>query len=305
MTMNITIRQLKVFQKVAILQSFTRASKALYLTQPAVSMQIKQLEETVGLKLFDKQGRQISLTDAGDEIRLLSDSVLQQIDETQHQLEQIASGDRGKLRLAVATTVASVATRLMARFNEQNPAMSLHFTVTNRNGLIQLLENNEIDIVIMGLPPAELGLDTQELMANPLVIIAPPTHPLCDLDRSVSLNTLFKQDFILREPSSGTRLAIERFLNTQGRSLLSSIEMNSNDAIKQSVAEGLGLGIVSVHTVTKELKQGDLKLIDATGFPLHRSWYLVQPKGKRLSLLSERFKSYVIEQAKLISSGID
>lgn len=303
--MNITIRQLKVFQKVAILQSFTRASKALYLTQPAVSMQIKQLEEAVGLKLFDKQGRQISLTDAGDEIRLLSDSVLQQIDETQHQLEQIASGDRGKLRLAVATTVASVATRLMARFNEQNPAMSLHFTVTNRNGLIQLLENNEIDIVIMGLPPAELELDTQELMANPLVIIAPPTHPLCDLDRSVSLNTLFKQDFILREPSSGTRLAIERFLNTQGRSLLSSIEMNSNDAIKQSVAEGLGLGIVSVHTVTKELKQGDLKLIDATGFPLHRSWYLVQPKGKRLSLLSERFKSYVIEQAKLISSGID
>ena len=303
--MNITIRQLKVFQKVAILQSFTRASKALYLTQPAVSMQIKQLEETVGLKLFDKQGRQISLTDAGDEIRLLSDSVLQQIDETQHQLEQIASGDRGKLRLAVATTVASVATRLMARFNEQNPAMSLHFTVTNRNGLIQLLENNEIDIVIMGLPPAELELDTQELMANPLVIIAPPTHPLCDLDRSVSLNTLFKQDFILREPNSGTRLAIERFLNTQGRSLLSSIEMNSNDAIKQSVAEGLGLGIVSVHTVTKELKQGDLKLIDATGFPLHRSWYLVQPKGKRLSLLSERFKSYVIEQAKLISSGID
>ena len=303
--MNITIRQLKVFQKVAILQSFTRASKALYLTQPAVSMQIKQLEEAVGLKLFDRQGRQISLTDAGDEIRLLSDSVLQQIDETQHQLEQIASGDRGKLRLAVATTVASVATRLMARFNEQNPAMSLHFTVTNRNGLIQLLENNEIDIVIMGLPPAELELDTQELMANPLVIIAPPTHPLCDLDRSVSLNTLFKQDFILREPSSGTRLAIERFLNTQGRSLLSSIEMNSNDAIKQSVAEGLGLGIVSVHTVTKELKQGDLKLIDATGFPLHRSWYLVQPKGKRLSLLSERFKSYVIEQAKLISSGID
>ncbi len=303
--MNITIRQLKVFQKVAILQSFTRASKALYLTQPAVSMQIKQLEEAVGLKLFDRQGSQISLTDAGDEIRLLSDGILQQIDETQHQLEQIASGDRGKLRLAVATTVASVATRLMARFKEQHPTMSLHFTVTNRNGLIQLLENNEIDIVIMGLPPAELELDTQELMANPLVIIAPPSHPLCDLGRPVSLNTLFKQDFILREPSSGTRLAIERFMNTKGRTLQSSIEMNSNDAIKQSVAEGLGLGIVSVHTVTNELRQGDLKLIDVTGFPLHRSWYLVQPKGKRLSLLSERFKSYVIEQAKLITSGIE
>ncbi len=302
--MNITIRQLKVFREVARLQSFTRASKALYLTQPAVYMQIKQLEEAVGLKLFEKQGRQISLTDAGDEIRLLSDSVLQQIDETQDHLQQIASGDQGKLRLAVATTVASVATRLMARFNEQHPAMSLHFTVTNREGLIQLLQNNETDIVIMGKPPEELELDTQELMANPLVIIAPPSHPLCDSDKPVSLNTLFQQDFILREPSSGTRQAIERFMNTHGRTLHSSIEMNSNDAITQSVAEGLGLGIVSVHTVTNELKQGRLKLIDATGFPLHRSWYMVQRKGKRLSPLSERFKSYIIEQAQLISSGV-
>ena len=300
--MNITIRQLKVFREVATLQSFTRASKALYLTQPAVSMQIKQLEVAVGLKLFEKQGRQISLTDAGEEISLLSNNILQQIDETQHHLEQIASGNQGKLRLAVATTVASVATRLMARFNEQHPAMSLHFTVTNREGLIQLLQDNETDIVIMGKPPEELDLDTQELMPNPLVIIAPPSHPLCGSDKPVSLNTLFQQNFILREPNSGTRRAIERFLSARGRSLQSSMEMNTNDAIKQSVAEGLGLGIVSIHTVTSELKQGRLKLVDAVGFPLRRSWYLVQRKGKRLSPLSERFKSYIVEQAQLITT---
>lgn len=300
--MNITFRQLKVFREVATQRSFTRASKALYLTQPAVSMQIKQLEEAVGLKLFEKQGKQISLTDAGEEINLLSNSILQQIDETQHHLEQIASGDQGKLRLAVATTVASVATRLMARFNEQHPAMSLHFTVTNREGLIQLLQDNETDIVIMGKPPEELELDTQELMPNPLVIIAPPSHPLCDSDKPVSLNTLFQQNFILREPNSGTRRAIERFLSARGRSLQSSMEMNTNDAIKQSVAEGLGLGIVSIHTVTSELKQGRLKLVDAVGFPLRRSWYLVQRKGKRLSPLSERFKTYIVEQARLIAS---
>ena len=285
-------------------QSFTRASKALYLTQPAVSMQIKQLEEAVGLKLFEKQGRQINLTDAGEEINLLSNNILQQIDETQHHLEQIASGDQGKLRLAVATTVASVATRLMARFNEQHPAMSLHFTVTNREGLIQLLQNNKTDIVIMGKPPEELDLDTQELMPNPLVIIAPPSHPLCDSDKPVNLDTLFQQDFILREPKSGTRRAIERFLIANGKTLHSSMEMNSNDAIKQSVTEGLGLGIVSIHTVTSEIKQGRLKLVDATGFPLRRSWYLVQRKGKRLSPLSERFKSYIVEQAQLIGTGM-
>ena len=299
--MNITIRQLKVFREVARQQSFTRASKALFLTQPAVSMQIKQLEEVVGMPLFEKQGRQISLTDAGEEINQLSDSILQQIEETEQNIEQLASGKQGKLRLAVATTVASVATRLMARFNERYPSPSLHFTVTNREGLIHLLETNETDIVIMGKPPEDLQLETQELMVNPLVVIAPPKHPLCDSKNSVSLDRLFKYDFILREPSSGTRRAFERFLAAEARSLKSSMEMNSNDAIIQSVAEGLGLGVVSIHTVTDELEQGKLKVINATGFPLRRSWYLVQRKGRRLSPLSERFKEYIIEQAQEIS----
>ncbi|MCP4492030.1 MAG: LysR family transcriptional regulator [Gammaproteobacteria bacterium] len=302
--MNITIRQLKVFREVARQQSFTRASKALFLTQPAVSMQIKKLEEVVGMPLFEKQGKQINLTDAGEEINLLSNSILQQISETQQNLEQLACGHQGKLRLAVATTVASVATRLMARFNERYPALSLHFTVTNREGLIDLLETNETDIVIMGKPPEGLQLEARELMANPLVVIAPPQHPLCDRQNAVSLHQLFRYNFILREPSSGTRRAFERFLAAEGRSLKSSMEMNTNDAIKQSVAEGLGLGIVSIHTVTNELEQGSLKLIDASGFPLRRSWYLVQRKGRRLSPLSERFKDYIIEEAQGISSKL-
>lgn len=302
--MNITIRQLKVFREVARHQSFTRASKVLFLTQPAVSMQIKQLEEVVGMPLFEKQGRQISLTDAGEEIKILSESILQQIEESEQNIEQLASGQQGKLRLAVATTVASVATRLMARFSEQYPALSLHFTVTNREGLIQLLETNETDIVIMGKPPEDLQLETRELMVNPLVVIAPPDHALCQNQKPVSLDRLFEYDFILRETSSGTRRAIERFLAAEGRSLKSNMEMNSNTAIIQSVAEGLGLGIVSIHTVKNELEQGKLKLINAAGFPLHRSWYLVQRKGRRLSPLSERFKSYIIEQAQGISSNL-
>ena len=300
--MNITIRQLKVFREVARQQSFTRASKLLFLTQPAVSMQIKQLEEVVGMPLFEKHGRQISLTDAGEEIKILSESLLQQIEESEQNIEQLASGKQGKLRLAVATTVASVATRLMARFNEQYPALSLHFTVTNREGLIQLLETNETDIVIMGKPPVDLQLETRELMVNPLVVIAPPNHPLCQSQKTVSLNRLFQYDFILREANSGTRRAIERFLAAEGRRLKSNMEMNSNTAIIQSVAEGLGLGIVSIHTVKNELEQGKLKLINATGFPLHRSWYLVQRKGRRLSPLSERFKAYIIEQARMIDT---
>src|SRR5210317_901845 len=209
--MNITIRQMKVFREVALQQSFTRASKALFLTQPAVSMQIKQLEEIVGLPLFEKQGKQITLTDAGEEIRLLSDTILNQIEETQQNLEQLAGGNQGKLRLAVATTVASVATRLIARFNDKYPALSLHFTVTNREGLIELLENNQADIVIMGKPPENIQLAFQALMPNPLVVIAPADHPLCVKGKRVNLDQLFSYDFILRESSSGTRRAFERF----------------------------------------------------------------------------------------------
>ncbi|MCP4983758.1 MAG: LysR family transcriptional regulator [Gammaproteobacteria bacterium] len=295
--MNITIRQMKVFREVALQQSFTRASKALFLTQPAVSMQIKQLEGIVGLPLFEKQGKQITLTDAGEEIRLLSDTILTQIEETQQNLEQLAGGNQGKLRLAVATTVASVATRLIARFNAKYPALSLHFTVTNREGLIELLDNNETDIVIMGKPPQDIQLASQELMPNPLVVIAPADHPLCDMRKRVSLDQLFEYDFILREASSGTRRAFERFLASRGRSLKSNMEMNSNEAIIQSVAQGLGLGIVSIHTVSDELEKGILETVEVSGFPIQRSWYLVQRQGKRLSPLSERFKAYIIEEA--------
>ena len=302
--MNITIRQLRVFREVARQQSFTRASKVLFLTQPAVSMQIKQLEEVVGMPLFEKQGKQIHLTDAGEEMTLLSERILQQIEESQQNLEQLASGDQGKLRLAVATTVASVATRLMARFNELYPSLSLHFTVTNREGLIELLENNQADIVIMGQPPEDLQLASQVFMDNPLVVIAPPDHPLVGQTRAISLDRLFQYDFILREPSSGTRRAFERFLAAEGRDLKSNMEMNSNDAIKLSVEEGLGLGIVSIHTVANELEQGKLKIINAQGFPLRRSWYLVQRKGRRLSPLSERFKDYILAQAQEISSEL-
>lgn len=301
--MNITIRQLKVFHEVARLRSYTQASKMLHLTQPAVSMQIKQLEENVGLALFARQGKEFLLTDAGEEIRLMSHSILQQIEETSYNLEQMGAGQQGKLRLAVATTVAVVATRLIAQFNKLYPALSLHFTVTNREGLIDLLDGNDTDIVIMGQPPDNPLLDTQIFMTNPLVVIAPPGHPLSGKRKPVSLKQLFEYDFILREPNSGTRLSVERFLNAQGKTLQSSMEMNSNDAIKQSVAEGLGLGFVSIHTVEQELQQGRVNIINTVGFPLRRTWYLVHRKSKRLSPICERFKSYIIEQAKTVTSG--
>jgi DNA-binding transcriptional LysR family regulator len=302
--MNITIRQLRVFLEVALHKSFTQAAKNLYLTQPAVSMQIKQLEEVVGIELLVKRGRKIALTDAGQEMLLLSRNVLQQIEETEHRLEQISQGNQGRLKLVVASTVSAVATKLLAAFKARYPNMHISFEVTNREGLIEQLENNEADIVLMGQPPENMNLITEEFMQNPLVVVAAPSHPLARQKKPASISQLLEHGFVVREPGSGTRLAMERFFNENNTSLITNMEMNSNDAIKQAVEAGLGLGVVSVHTLENELKENRLTIIDAQAFPIRRSWYLVQNKNKRLSPLAGRFREFVLEHARTLTPAI-
>ncbi len=299
--MNITIRQLKVFLEVATQQNFTQAAKILHLTQPAVSMQIKQLEEVTGTPLLTKAGRKIQLTDAGHEMLILSRNVLQQIDQTEQHLKQITEGHLGRLKLVVASTVSAVATKMLATFNELYPAMHISFDVTNREGLIEQLENSEADIVLMGQPPENMNLINIAFMDNPLVVIASPTHPLAKQQQTASISQLLDHGFVVRESGSGTRKAMERFFNEHNKSLNTNMEMNSNDAIKQSVEAGLGLGVASIHTLEHELKENRLKIIDAEGFPLRRSWYLVQRKDKRLSPLAEKFRDYVLQQARKIA----
>ncbi len=302
--MNITIRQLKVFLEVANLKNFTQAAKTLHLTQPAVSMQIKQLEEVVGTHLLTKHGRKIQLTDAGHEMLLLSKNILQQIEQTSQQLLQITKGHQGRLKLVVASTVSAIATRLLASFKELNPQLHLSFDVTNREDIIEQLENNEADIVLMGQPPDNLNINTIPFMDNPLVVIASPNHPLAIQNEKASVNQLLEHGFVVREPGSGTRLAMERFFIEHNKVLNTNMEMNSNDAIKQSVETGLGLGVASIHTLEHELNEGRLKIIDAEGFPLRRSWYLVQRKDKRLSPLAEKFRDYVLDQTSKMRSII-
>jgi len=302
--MNITIRQLKIFQEVASLHNFTQAAKSLHLTQPAVSMQIKQLEEAVDATLFEKHGRKIYLTDAGEEVLILSRNVLQQIEQTTNHLKQISEGHQGKLKLVVASTVSSVATKLLASFNEIYPDMHISFEVTNRQGLIEQLENNEADIVLMGQPPENMKISTTAFMKNPLMVIASPSHELSRQKTPASINQLLEHGFVIREHGSGTRLAMERFFNDHDKTLNTNMEMNSNDAIKQAVAAGLGLGVVSIHTLEHELKDKRLTIINAEGFPIRRSWYLVQRKEKRLSPLAEKFRDFILDKAPQMAPDI-
>jgi LysR family transcriptional regulator, low CO2-responsive transcriptional regulator len=293
---HVTLRQLKVFEAVARHLNFTRAAEELHLTQPAVSMQIKQLEEGVGLPLFEQLGKKTFLTEAGQEMFNYSRSIGQLLDDAGEVMESLKGVQRGHLDVAVASTANYFATRLLAAFVQRFPDITFSLDVTNRETLLRQLEGNERDLVVMGRPPAGLDLDASAFMDNPLVVIAPPGHELAAAG-AVPLHRLEAETFVVREQGSGTRIAMERFFNERGVHLRTGMEMSSNEAIKQAVEAGLGLGIVSIHTLALELETGRLQVLEVEDFPILRHWYVVHRQGKRLSPVAQAFKSFILEEA--------
>ena len=294
--MNITLRQLKVFERVARRLSFTRAAEELFLTQPAVSMQIKQFEDAVGLPLFERLGKKIYLTQAGEELYQLSRTIARELDEAEQIIEELKGTESGRLNVSVANTVHYFAIRLLAEFCRRHPKVRVSFKVTNRKGLLQNLEDNEADLLLMGQPPDSQDLVAESFLTNPLVIIAPPGHPLAG-QKNIDLREFTHETFIMREVGSGTRNSVERFLAERGVHLTVSMEMNTNGAIKQGVEEGLGLGIVSIHTLERELEGGRLVVLDAESFPILRQWFIVHRAGKRLSAIATEFADFVRQEA--------
>ena len=294
--MNITLRQLKVFERVARRLSFTRAAEELYLTQPAVSMQIKQFEESIGLPLFERLGRRIYLTRAGEELYQLSRAISEQLDEAELLIEELKGTEGGRLVVAVASTVHYFGIRLLAEFARRYPKVRISFKVTNRKGLMQQLEDNEADIVLMGQPPDDQDLSFEPFLENPLVLIAPAEHPLAG-KQGIPLNELQHENFIMREQGSGTRTSVERFFSERGIQIVTTMDMNTNGAIKQGVEEGLGLAIVSIHTLERELESGRVVVLDVENFPIRRQWYIVHRSGKRLSAVARVFSEFVRSEA--------
>ncbi|MFQ5756817.1 MAG: LysR family transcriptional regulator [Acidiferrobacterales bacterium] len=295
--MHVTLRQLKVFEAVARHLSFTRAAEELYLTQPAVSMQVKQMEQSIGLPLFEQIGKKIHLTEAGREIYDCSRTIARQLSEAEQVVEELKGVKRGRLLVTVASTVNYFASRLLAAFCERHQGVRVSLDVTNRESLLRQLVANETDIVLMGYPPDGLALVAETFMDNPLVVIAAPGHRLAG-QKSIPLASLKNETFLMRERGSGTRTAMERFFAERGMVLSSSVEMNSNEAIKQSVEAGLGLGVVSIHTVELELEAGRLTTLGVQSFPIMRKWYVVHLKDKRLSPVARAFKDFVLSEAR-------
>jgi DNA-binding transcriptional LysR family regulator len=294
---NATLRQLTVFEVVARCQSFTRAARSLGVTQAAVSIQIKQLEENLGVALFEQLGKRIYLTEAGRDLFHYCRRIGEQLSEAETVLERHRGSQGGQLCLCIGRTAKYFVPRLLAAFRQRWDGFSVNLSVAGRDTLLGRLAENTCDMVIMGRPPMEADCVSEVFLEDPLVVIAAANHPLV-AERAIPLSKLSQEPFIMREPGSETRDEIERYLAQRGITLAVSMVIDSNEAIKQAVQAGLGVAIVPLHSVSLEVKTKHLTVLDVEEMLLQRSWFLVYRKGKRFSRVAEAFKNFVLQEAR-------
>jgi DNA-binding transcriptional LysR family regulator len=287
-----TMRQLRVFDAVARHAGFSRAAAELHLSQPTVSMQVKQLAEAVGLPLFEQIGKKNYLTDAGRALRATSAEMFDAWARLEMQVADLKGLKQGRLRIAAVTTAKYVVPRLLGPFCQAHPGVDVAMEVGNRSAILERLAHNEDDLTIMGVPPRGMDMVSHPFAENPLVIVAPRGHALAGR-RGVPLAKLAGQPFLMREQGSGTRLAADRFLRERGLRLDIKMELGSNEAIKQAVAGGLGLSILSLHALGPDAAPKSLVALDVEGLPILRHWYIVHPAGKRLSVVAQAFYAYL------------
>jgi DNA-binding transcriptional LysR family regulator len=287
-----TLRQLKVFQTVARHLSVTRAAEELHLTQPTVSIQLKQLADIVGQPLLEQVGKRLFLTDVGRLVDGACRDVFERLDRLAMELAETQGLERGSLKLSIITTAKYFVPRLLGDFCKQHPGIEVALEVDNRDRILERLTQNLDDLYIMGQAPENLSVVALPFMENPLVVVAPAGHPLA-AEKDIDPARLAGEAFIVREPGSGTRLAAERFFEQHGVRLTVRMTLGSNEAVKQAVAGGLGLAVLSGHTLTLDAASGAFVVLDVRGFPLRRQWYAVYPEGRHVSPATRAFLGYI------------
>jgi LysR family transcriptional regulator, low CO2-responsive transcriptional regulator len=291
----VSLRQLSVFVAVAKHLSFARAAEELHLTQPAVSMQIKELEAGVQLPLFERAGRSVRLTMPGEYLLVYARRVLATLKEAGDAMAKLRRVQGGRITIGMVSTAKYFLPRMLARFRVQHPAVEMRLAAGNREQLSRLLHDNEVDLAVMGRPPRELDTRAEPFAAHPLAVVASPEHPLARR-REIPAQALNTEEFIVREPGSGTRAAMEHFFRDQRIAPAQTMEMSSNETIKQAVIANMGLAFLSLHTVALELSAGELVVLDVLGLPLVRRWYVVNIQGKPLSPAAEAFRYFILDQ---------
>ena len=298
----ISLRQLQVFESVARHLNHSRAAAELYLSQPAVSMQIKQAENIVGLPLFEQHGKRIFLTEAGRELLHYSRSILQLVNEMESVFGEMKGLERGHLNISVVSTANYFMPQLLAKFIQAHPKIQVSLSVANRDTVIKQLTENIADLSIMGQPPNGTDMRADAFMENPLVVIAAPSHPLAQ-SRHIQPIQLAQETFLLREQGSGTRGVVERFFTSHHLALPAHMEMDTNEAIKQSVQAGIGIGIISRHAIELELETRRLVVLDVDQFPIVRHWYIVHHINKRSSTAAQAFERFLLEESQFLTGA--
>ena len=292
---NITFRQLRVFSEVAKRLSFARTAESLHLTPPAVTMQIKELESQLGLQLFERQGRQISLTTAGEYFLVYVRRMLATLKDADDAMARFLKLESGVLNLGMVGTAKYFVPQLLARFREEHPGVELRLQQgANREQLVTLLQNGEVDLAIMGRPPKEMMTRAEPFAAHPHVFVAPPKHPILSIDHP-PITALGDYPLIVREPASGTRALMNRFFQDHRFEPRIAMEMPSNETIKQAVMAGMGLGFLSLHTIGLELRCSLLEIVRVQGSPLVRAWNIVHTQSKVLSPAAEALRYFILE----------
>ncbi len=292
---NYTIKQLYSFEAVIRLGGFTSASKELHITQPAVYMQVQQLQDNIGAKIFNVNGKKITPTFIGNKIYETAVKAINVVENSKLEINQSLNPDSGHLQIAVATTSNSFVSNLLSKFKKEFPKMTFYMDVTNRHSLLDNLKNHNADIVIMGEPPKNIPLISHAFMKNPLIAIAHPENELLTKN-IVTIKDLAKETLLTREVGSGTRITIERFT---GLNFNSDIQINSNEAIVEAVQAGLGIGFVSMHSVNLQLKNQIIKQLNVEPFPIVRQWHIVHHAEAELSPIARRFKKFVIDNTQV------
>lgn len=289
----LTFRQLETFATVARFGSFSRAAAALHLTQPAVSIQIRQIADLVGLPLFEQTGRDIQLTQAGQELLQTARELDDSWSRFESAIDALKGLKRGRLRVALVTTAKYFLPRMLGAFCQRYPDIDIELEVANRARIVERLRSNEDDLYIMSFPPEELDIVAMPFLDNPLVVVAPACYPLPD--KPLTLADLTLHPFLMREAGSGTRRAVDRYLARHNQSLNVKLSLGSNEAIRDLVASGMGLAILSRHVVGTHPEQEGLRVIEVADFPLQQPWSIVHLRRKILSLPAKAFIDELLE----------
>jgi LysR family transcriptional regulator, low CO2-responsive transcriptional regulator len=296
-----TLHQLKVFETVARLTSITRAAEELSLTQPTVSMQIKQLTQNIGVPLFEQIGKKLYLTASGQELFLTCQDIFDRLSRFEMKIADFQGLKQGKLKLSTITTTKYFIPRALAPFCQLYPGVEVSLEITNHERVLERLNENLDDLYIISKVPERLDVALYPFLENPLVVIAPIDHPLAQ-EKNIPISKLQDEAFIMRERGSGTRAAVEQLFAQHNVSVKVRLELGGNEAIKQAIGVGFGISVLSQHTFPQDSSMSGLTILDVQHFPIERQWYIVYPADKQLSIVASTFFDFLQQESESIAS---